>query len=73
VIVAVTDWPVVTPPNPAAGDHAYDEPPLADNTEDPPETTDVGEAVAAIVGNALAVKVRTLELTGIDKFVATLL
>jgi hypothetical protein len=73
VIVAVTDWPVVTPPRPVEGDHAYDAPPLADKVEDPPETTDVGEAVAAIVGNALAVKVRTLELTGIDKFVATLL
>jgi hypothetical protein len=72
VIVAVTDWPV-TPLNPPAGDHAYDDPPLADKVEDPPETTDVGEAVAAIVGGVLAVKVRTLELTVIDKFVATLL
>jgi len=72
VIVAVTDWPVAWFKE-AVGVHAYDAPPLADKVEDPPETTDVGEAVAAIVGKALAVKVRTLELTGIDKFVATLL
>tara|TARA_B100000795_G_C22569755_1_gene349603 strand:+ start:480 stop:698 length:219 start_codon:yes stop_codon:yes gene_type:complete len=72
VIVAVTDWPVVAL-NPPEGDHAYDEPPLADKAEDPPETTDVGDAVAAIVGKAFTVKVRTLELTVIDRFVATLL
>jgi len=68
VIVAVTDWPVVAL-NPPEGDHAYDEPPLADKAEDPPETTDVGDAVAAIVGKALAIYIAVFEYALIDRFV----
>ena len=59
------------PLRPAEGDHAYVEAPLADNTEDPPETMVEGDAVTETVGRLTTEAVNTLEYTSTPIFVAT--
>jgi hypothetical protein len=49
--------------------HAYVDAPVEDKVVVPPDTTDAGDAVAVTVGNALTVKVSTLEYATIPKFV----
>jgi hypothetical protein len=51
VVLVTNDAPV----------HAYVAAPVADNVVVPPDITDTGDAVAVTVGNALTVKVSTLE------------